>query len=158
VLSVSADYGVIGINPAQAAGTWSLTGNLRIPIWQGGRTAGSIQQAEAAVEQRRAELADLRGRIEQDVRSAYLDLESAANQMGVAGNNLEVSREILGLTRQRFEAGVADTAELVRAQESVEIAEQDVITGAFSHNLAKTALARAMGRAEESVARMLGLP
>lgn len=157
-LSVSADYGVIGVNPAQASPTFNITGNLRIPIWQGGRTAGSIEQAEAALEQRRSELADLRGRIEQEIRNALLDLESSASQVKVAESSVQVARQNLDLTRQRFEGGVADTAEVVRAQESVHVAEQDVITGAFSHNLAKAALAKATGRAEAALVQMLGVP
>lgn len=157
-LSVSADYGAIGVNPSQAIGTYTLTGNLRIPIWQGGRVSGAIEQASAALSQRRAELADLRGRIEVEIRTALLDLESAASQMKVARSNQDVARQSLDLTRQRFEAGIADTAEVVVAQETVETAEQDVITSAFSHNLAKAALARALGKAEESVPQFLKLP
>jgi outer membrane protein TolC len=37
-LSVNADYGVIGTNPSQSHGTFSVTGTLRFPIWEGGRT------------------------------------------------------------------------------------------------------------------------
>src|SRR5215470_17009394 len=59
-LSVSGDYGAIGVNPAQSHGTFSVVGTLRLPIWQGGRTEGEIEQAEAALAQRIAELSDLR--------------------------------------------------------------------------------------------------
>src|SRR5262245_21101507 len=62
-LSVSADYGAIGVNPAQSHGTFGVVGTVRIPIWLGGRTEGSIEQAEAALAQRKAELSDTRGRI-----------------------------------------------------------------------------------------------
>ena len=156
-LSFSADYGAIGTNPSRAGSTYTVTGNLRIPIWQGGRAAGSIDQASAALEQRRAELADIRARIDQEIRTAFLDLESAANQIRVAESNRDVARQNLDLTRQRFEAGVADTAELVQAQETLATAEHDLITSAFSHGLAKAELARAMGRAEETIVQMLGI-
>jgi outer membrane protein TolC len=56
----SADYGVIGRNPTDAHGTFTVVGSVRIPIWQGGRVDGDIQQASAALDQRRAELEDLR--------------------------------------------------------------------------------------------------
>ena len=39
-LALAADYGVIGENPAQSHGTFSVTGTLRVPIWQGGRYRG----------------------------------------------------------------------------------------------------------------------
>jgi len=157
-LAFSADYGAIGINPGQAHGTFTFVGTLRIPIWQGGKTEGSIEQADAALGQRRAELDDLRGRIEADVREAFLDLRTAANQLDVSRNNQTVARETLALTRQRFEAGIADAVEVTQAQESVATAELDYITSLFAHNLAKVSLARSLGHAEERLGQFLNLP
>jgi outer membrane protein TolC len=157
-LAVSADYGAIGTNPSQANGTFALVGTLRLPIWQGGRVAGEIQQAQAALEQRRAEFAESRGRVEAEIRNAFLDLEAATNQVKVSQSNQAVARESLTLTRQRFEAGITDSVEVVQAQASVASADLDYITALFAHNLAKLSLARAMGNAEERVVQFLSLP
>jgi outer membrane protein TolC len=154
-LSVSADYGVIGTNPGQSHGTFSVVGTVRIPIWQGGRTEGNIEQAEASLIQRRAELEDIKGRIESDVRNAYLDLQAATSQVELARKNIEVSQQNLALTRQRFEAGVSDNVEVVQSQESVATAQLDYINGVFAHNLAKLSLARAIGRAAENLQQFL---
>jgi outer membrane protein TolC len=155
--SVSADYGVIGTNPSQSHGTFTLVGTVRIPIWQGGRTEGNIEQAEAALIQRRAEIEDIRGRIESDVRNAYLDLEAATSQVDLALKNIQVSQQNLSLTRQRFEAGVSDNLEVVQSQESVATAQLDYINSVFAHNVAKLSLARAIGRAAESLPQFLKL-
>jgi outer membrane protein TolC len=157
-LGFSADYGAIGINPGQSHGTFSVVGTLRIPIWQGGKTEGEAQEADASLGQRRAELQDMRGRIEADVRAAFLDLTTAANQLEVARNNQAVVQDTLKLTRQRFEAGITDAVEVTQAQEAVVSAELDYIAGVFAHNLGKVALARALGRAEEHLAEFLRLP
>jgi len=157
-LALSADYGAIGINPAQSHGTFTVVGTLRIPIWQGGRTEGEAQEADAALGQRRAELEDVRSRIEADVRNAFLDLKTAASQLEVARNNQQVAGDTLGLTRQRFEAGIADAVEVTQAQESVVSADLDYITSVFAHNLSKVALARAIGRAEERLGQFLKMP
>ena len=157
-LALSADYGAIGINPAQSHGTFTVVGTLRIPIWQGGRTEGEAQEADAALGQRRAELEDVRGRIEADVRNAFLDLKTAASQLEVARNNQQVAGDTLRLTRQRFEAGIADAVEVTQAQESVVSADLDYITSVFAHNLSKVALARAIGRAEERLGQFLKMP
>ena len=69
----------------------------------------------------RDRLEDVRGRIEADVRDAFLDLKTAANQLDVARNNQKVARETLTLTRQRFEAGITDAVEVTQAQESVAV-------------------------------------
>lgn len=157
-LSFSADYGVIGKNPSDSHGTVTVAGSLRIPIYQGGRTEGSIAQADAALDQRRAELEDLKGRIETDLRSAFLDLESARSQVEVARNNQQLARETLRLTRERFEAGITTTVEVVQAQQAVSGADLDYITSVFAHNVAKVNVARSIGRAEENVPRFLGKP
>jgi outer membrane protein TolC len=150
-LALSADYGVIGRNPSQSHGTFTVMGSLRVPIWQGGRAEGDIAQAQVALEQRRAELADLKGRIESDIRQAMLDVETAAGQIEVARSNQEVSRQTLELTRQRLEAGITEQVEVVQAQESVATADLDYISSLFTHNLAKLTLARAIGHAEENL-------
>lgn len=149
--SVSADYGVIGTNPAQSHGTFAIVGTVHIPIWQGGRTSGNIEQAEAALAQRRAELEDIKGRIESDVRNAYLDLQAATSQVELAQKNIQVDKQNLDLTRQRFDAGVSDNVEVVQAQESAASAQLDYINSVFAHNLAKLSLARAIGRAAEKL-------
>jgi outer membrane protein TolC len=154
-LSVHADYGVIGPNPGQSHGTFVLSGRLNFPIWQGGRTEGSIEQAEAVLRQRTAEREDVVGQIESDVRNAYLDLEAARGQVEVARRNIQVSQENLNLTRQRFEEGVSDNVHVVQSQESVTTAQSDYINSVFAHNLAKLALARATGTAAENLAQFL---
>lgn len=152
---VRADYGVIGTNPSEAHGTFSVSGTVRIPIWQGGRTQGQTEIAEAALVQRRAELEDVRGRIESEVRNAYFDLQAAASQVEVARKNIQVATQNLDLTRQRFDAGVSDNLEVVQSQEALSTANTDYINSVFAHNLAKLSLARALGRAAEALPQFL---
>ena len=156
-LAFSADYGVIGINPSQSHGTFTVSGSLKVPIWTSGKIEGDIEQADAALEQRHAEQEDLRGRIESDVRNAFLDLRSAAKQVKLAQNNQDVARQTLDLTQQRFHAGITDSVEVTQAREAVAEAELDYISAVFAHNLAKLSLARAVGRAEERYPSYLGL-
>jgi outer membrane protein TolC len=156
-LSLSADYGVIGTNPAQSHGTFSAAGTLRFPIWQGGRTEGDIEEANATLSQRRAEFEDMRSKVEGDVRNAFLDLKAATSQVEVARQNLDVTRQTLDLIRQRLEAGVTDRVDVSNAQASVAGAELDFINAVFAHNVAKLSLARAAGNAVESLPKFLKL-
>jgi outer membrane protein TolC len=157
-LAVNADYGVIGTNPSQSHGTFSVTGILRFPIWEGGRTGGDIEQADATLTQRRAELEDLKLQVEGDIRKVYFDLEAATSEVEVAQKNARVAKETLDLTRQRVEAGVADSVELVQSQEALAGAELDYINSVFAHNVAKLSLARSMGRAAENLPKFLSTP
>jgi len=157
-VEVAGDYGVIGSSPVSSHGTFGVSGSVRFPIFQGGRVQADVEQADAALQQRRAEYSDTRGRIDADVRSAFLDLNSAANEVSVAEGNRTLAAETLTQARDRFTAGVADTLEVVQAQEAVASAEQDYIAALFSHNLAKASLARAMGQAGANMKQFLGRP
>jgi outer membrane protein TolC len=153
--SIGGDYGVIGPNPATTHGVFAVTGSVNVPVWEGGRIKGDIQQAEAVVKQRRSELADQRGKVEQDVRNALIELETAMGQTKLAASNREYANETLNEARDRFSAGVATTVEVVQAQEQVASAESDYISSLFSFNLARLSLARAMGEAEADVPNLM---
>jgi len=91
------------------------------------------------------------------VRNAYLDLDASTSQIEVARRNLDVTRENLALTRQRFEAGISDNVEVVRAQESLASADLDYINSVFAHNVAKLSLARAIGGTAERLPQFLNV-
>ncbi len=95
--------------------------------------------------------------LESEVRKAYLDMQAAANQVAVAEKNLEVAKETLDLTRQKVEAGVSESVELVQSQEALATAELDYINSVSAHNLAKLTLARSTGRALEVLPKFLNL-
>jgi outer membrane protein TolC len=154
-LSVSGYYEVIGTNPAESHGAFSVVGTLNVPIWQGGKISADIAQAQAVLAQRQAELEDTRGQIEAEIREAFLDLEAAAGQVEVARKNLQVAQETLEMTRARMEAGVINTVEVVQAQQTVSSAQLDMINSIFAHNLAKLSLARDMGHASEQLPALL---
>jgi outer membrane protein TolC len=157
-VELEGDYGVIGSSPINSHGTFSVTGSLHVPIWQGGRIRAEIEEADAGLQQRRSEYEDLRAQVASDVRQAFLDLTAAASQVSVAQSNRDLAQETLAQSRDRFAAGVADTVEVVQAQEQVAGAEQDYITSLYAHNLAKASLARAMGQADQGIQQFLGRP
>jgi len=154
-LGFNANYGDIGINPSQSNGTWQVDGGLTIPIFAGGKVHSDVLEADSQLKQARSQLGDLRGRIDYEVRSALLDLNSAADQVEVARSTVELAEEALTQSRDRFSAGVTDNLEVVQAQESVASAHESYIQSLYAHNLAKVELGRAIGDAEQGVKRYL---
>jgi len=154
-LAVNGSYGVAGVNPAQANGVFALFATLDVPIWRGGRIQANIASAEAVYAQRRAEYEDARGRIDFEVRTAFLRLTATNEQVAVANSNRNLAESTLRQARDRFAAGVADTVEVVQAQESVATAEQDYIASLYAHYLAKLGLARSTGNTERGLSTLL---
>jgi outer membrane protein TolC len=149
------DYGDIGVNPGNSNGTFHVAGTVTVPVFQGGKTHADVLQAEATLRQARARLDDLRGEIDNDVRTALLDLNAAADQVEVARSSVDLAEQTLTQAHDRFVAGVTDNLEVVQAQESVANAHENYISSLYAHNLAKVELARAIGNAEQGVKQYL---
>jgi outer membrane protein TolC len=155
-LRIDGDWGAIGQTVAAAANTYSIAAMVRVPIFDAGKTTARRLESESALRQREAELADLHGRIEYEVRAALLDLTAADQQVQAARTNRDLAGQQLTQARDRFAAGVAGNLELTQAQEAVASAEDVYIAALYAHNLAKASLARALGVAESAVTTFLG--
>jgi outer membrane protein TolC len=154
-VGVDADYGDIGTTPASSNGTFTFQVAARFNIFDGGRISGDIIQARAALKQRQDELADLRGQIDYQVRAALLDIQSASDQVAVARSNLDLANQTLTQAQDRFASGVTDTIEVVQAQGSVAVANDNLIAALYAHNLAKVELARALGSTEQRIQQFM---
>jgi outer membrane protein TolC len=152
---LSANFGDIGVNPAQSNGTWQVSGGISIPIFAGGKVHSDLLEADSQLKQARSQLGDLRGRIDYEVRAALLDLSAAAEQVDVARSSVDLAEQAFAQSRDRFSAGVTDNLEVVQAQEAVASAHESYIESLYAHNLAKVELARATGDAEQGVKRFL---
>ena len=154
-VTLGADYGAIGQTYADARSTYTLAGAVRVPIFQGGLVAGKVLAADAALQSARANLEDLRGRIDYDVRVAGLELKSAADRHAVARSAQALAREQLRQAQDRFAAGVANNVDVILAQEAVAGAEEDVISSVYDLNLARASLGRALGLVEEAFRQLV---
>ena len=154
-LAFTGDYGDIGNRIMSSHGTYTASIGLNIPIFQGGRVRAAVLQADAELEQRRAEAADLRARVSFDVRSAMLDLAAAGRQVEVATSAVGLAEQQVTQARDRFAAGVTNNLEVVQAQEALAGAHESYISSLYAYNSAKAALGRAMGGAEKSIPLLL---
>lgn len=150
-LLVTGDYGLIGPNPGTARQTFSATAGIKFPIFQGGKVRGDVLVADAVLQQRQAEADDLRGRIEYEVRTAFLDVQAAAQEVEVAQQAVKLANEALTQSRDRFAAGVTGNLEVVQAQQALATADENFITALNAHHIAKLLLARALGTAEQRI-------
>jgi outer membrane protein TolC len=150
-----ADYGITGVNPASTHGTVDAAVTLRVPIFQGGKVHADVLRADASLQRAKQVLEDMRAQIDQEVRDAYLDLESAAQEVSVEKTTVTLATETLRQSRDRFSAGVTDNIEVVQAQDALATANDAYIASLYSYNLAKISLARAIGVAESRFAEYL---
>lgn len=153
--TITANYGDVGYTLASSHGTFGVVASASVNVFDGGRINADVVQAQAALKQRQDELADLAGQIDYQVRASFLDIHTAADQVAVAEDDLNLANQTLVQARDRFASGVTDNIEVVQAQESVASANDDLILALYAHNVAKIGLARALGDAEQEIQKLV---
>jgi outer membrane protein TolC len=156
VVAVNGAYGDVGPTLGRSHGDFTFQAGISVPIFTGGRIKGHITQAEAEFQQLKAEAENIRGQVDYDVRTAFLNVNAAKEQVAVAKQNVDLANENLARSKDRFTSGVTDSVEVVQAEQSLASANDQYITSLYDHNLAKLSLARALGVARTSYEQYLG--
>lgn len=147
-LSINGDYGVLGRNFGEIPGTGQIQGILSITLFDRDRR-GEAKELESQARGLDAQLADIRRGIEQELRQALLDLQSAEEQVGVTEAAVDLAGKEITLAEDRFRNGVTDNIEVVNAQDALSRAQDDHIQALARHADARMALARALGATEK---------
>jgi outer membrane protein TolC len=155
-VSFSGDYGVIGPTLGHSNGTFDAVGTASVPLFEEFKLRGDAQSAQAQLDQKQAQLNDLRGQISADVRDSILDIQAAAKQVVVSRSNVELATEALSEAQQRYAAGVADNLAVSQAQASMAQADDQYVSSLYEHNVAKLSLARALGIAQTNYKDYVG--
>jgi len=151
-MSVSGNYGGIGRTLGGIAATGLIQGQIDFTLFDRDRN-GEAEQLAARVKRVDDQIADLRRGIEEELRVALLNLDSAAQQAAVAKEGQELARRELQMAQDRFQQGTANNVEVVTAQDELARAEENYILAVTSHADAKFALAGAMGGTEQNIGK-----
>ena len=115
-----------------------------------GRTAAHRQALT------RNQITSLRITIEQQIRSAMLDVQSSAQLVKVARSNVDLATEELQQATDRFQAGVSDNLPVVQAQAALTDAQSQLVQTLYRYNQSKLMLARNTGVVETQYKVYLG--
>ncbi len=155
-LTFDGDYGTIGQKWSEAHPTYTFGANVHIPLFEAGKAQARRAESNALTQRRQAELDDIKGQIDIDVRTSFLDVRAAAQQLDAAQTTVTLASQELEQARDRFAAGVTSNIEVTQAQETVAAASDTYVSALYAHNLAKASLARALGVAETAIMQYLG--
>ena len=150
-LSINGNIGELGRSIGSVATTGLIQGQIDFTVFDRDRE-GEAQQLAGRIQRIEDQIADLRRGVEEDIREALLNLDSAAEQVSVAadGQNLAAARAARW-RRTAFTAGTANNVEVVTAQDELARAQENYILAVSGHVDAKFALARALGDTEKNI-------
>jgi len=156
-LSLNGNIGEIGRSIGGVQTTGLIQGQIDFTIFDKDRN-GEAQELASRVKRIDDQIADLRRGIEEELRDALLNLDSAAEQVMVAREGQDLAQRELELAQDRFRQGTANNVEVVTAQDELARAEENYILAVTSHVDAKFALARALGDTEKNIVQFMGNP
>jgi outer membrane protein TolC len=131
---------------SQRAGSWLLGTEVRLNLFRGfgdsARMAAAAQAvARAAIERERAETA-----VRVDVRAARARLDAARAREAVGRASVNQAGESQRIVRDRYEHGLADVTELLRAAQALLQAESQATAARIDVVIQSATLDRALGR------------
>lgn len=144
-LGLVADDGVIGKNGAKMLNTYTWGLQVTLPIFDGFRREGRIQEQRSVVKEAEIRQRDLEQQAQADVRGALLDLAGAREQLDAARERLRFAEQEVSQARDRFNAGVAGNADVVNASLALTASRTLVNDAETAYQLARVSLARATG-------------
>jgi len=156
-LSVNGNLGEIGRSIGGVKTTGAIQGQIDFTVFDRDRN-GEAQEIASRMKRVDEQIADLQRGVEEEIREALLNLDSAAEQVTVALEGQKLAERELVLAQDRFQAGTANNVEVVTAQDELARAEENYIVAVSSHVDAKFALARAMGDTQKNIAQYMGNP
>jgi outer membrane protein TolC len=150
-VAASADYGSIGPGLNHAIPTYTYGISIRVPVFDGGRRDARRVESDSQYRAEKVRTNDLKEQIELDVRLALDSLTSAAEEVEVAKDGLDLAGSELTQARRRYEGGVANSLEVTDAQTRLERARDNQTDALYNYNLARIDLAQAMGKVRSMV-------
>lgn len=127
---------------------WNVTAGVFFawPIFEGGATRARTREAEASIEQLRAQADSLRQEVRLELSQVRASLRGAKEALVAAGEAVASARVRLELAEGRYQTGVGNIIELADAQLALTAAEAQQVQADFNLAAARARLIKALGR------------
>ncbi len=150
-ISLGADYGwrssALGFDEPLYG--WRATAWAEMPIFNGFRTSGQVQQARAQLDQARLQYRETRRKIELQVRTAYGNVLEALKFVESQKKNAEQAEEALRLAQRAYEVGTGTQLDVLNARLALTVARSLQVRALYSYSAARTQLEHAIGRTSD---------
>lgn len=144
-LTAFGDEGWLGTNSGNKLNTYQWGVQVSVPVFDGLRREGRIEEQQARVSEIDVRRRDLRQEAAIEVRGAMLDLGSSRQAVDAAREQLRLTEQEVAQARDRFRAGVSGNADVITASLTLNTSRTQLVDALASYQSARVALARAVG-------------
>ena len=125
---------------------WAAGVTVKVPLFDGQRTAGRVAQGEAERNMTIQRIAALENQIRLDVQSAWDSLTLADKTLGAAELNVAQARRAAEMTDANYRLGASTPLDVLDSQQALALAENIRNQALYIHANARASLSFVMGR------------
>lgn len=134
--------GVIGDTPfgnAAVANNWygAVGANMQIPVFNGFLYSAQMREARLRAQATSERLRDIRDQIARDVRTSWLNANTAYQRLDVTKQLLDQAKLGLNLAQTRYKMGLGSIVELSQAQLQETQAQISYVQAGYDYQLAQ---------------------
>jgi len=144
-VNASARYNNPAISSNGDRETWSVALSLTLPLYDGGFRYVALKDADSQLRQARAQSRSETARVEDELRRAMLDLDSARALREETEHELQASRENERLIRAQFAAGTSSQVEVSDAESALFQSESTALQQRLAVQISSLRVAKAIG-------------
>lgn len=139
----NSDGGVTSFYGSQ--NSWYVGVGMKWNMFDNNVTQARVKQTETEVVKAQEDAASARESSDLEVRTAYLNLTSAAKSIETAKITVEKAKEDYKIAQVRYGAGVGTNLDVMDAEQKLSSAQNSYVTALYKYNISKSALDKAMG-------------
>jgi outer membrane protein len=125
----------------------SLVGlKLSLPLISGGQRIYKIKNARLEVQKSANDLANLQNGINLEINQAKTNFLNGLQSLENQKRNMELSKEVLRISKVKYEQGVGSSLEVTAAETSLKESQNNYINALYESLINKVNLDRALGR------------
>ncbi len=137
------DAMTLGAGPSGT--NWTAGARLDINLFAGGAQRARMAEAQANEDKARHSLEWLQSGVLLEVQQSYLDISAAAQRAAAARDAVAQAQESLHIIQTRYEAGLTNITELLRAQTAQLEARTEYLSALHDWQVARAQLERSAG-------------
>ncbi|MDT3401896.1 TolC family protein [Mucilaginibacter terrae] len=119
---------------------------LNVPIYSGGQRTNQLRQAEITVQKSQNDIYRLKDALSLEANQARVFYFNGLQTLSSQRKNQELAREVLRVTKIKYQQGVGSSIEVTQAQTALEDADNKYIQGLYDALVSKVDLDKAYGR------------
>ncbi|TFF36669.1 TolC family protein [Mucilaginibacter psychrotolerans] len=119
---------------------------LNIPIFSGGMKTAILRQSQIVVQKNQNDLNNLKNALSLQVQQANIVYFNGLQSLGNQKRNQELAREVLRVSKIKYQQGVGSSIEVTQAQTALETADNQYIQALYDALVSKVDLDKAYGR------------